>query len=438
MASEARAEVVTGGIDSARYEAMRPLKEPVHGRHVSHRAIAIKVVCRRHSCAYRGGKREILWAKNCVLPALAFGCVALLSSCSKSHQAADILSSPPEVQVTDVIQRDVPVVREWIGSLDGSVNADIRARISGYVISLNYKEGSLARKGDLLFQIDSTTYDAALEQAQAGLAQAEANQLQTEQTEKRETQLYEQKVESAQNRDNAIQANSAAKAEVKLQQAAVRQAEINVGFTKIVAPITGIVGISNPGIGDLVGPSDAQPLATISTVDPIKAYFQVSEQDYLKAAETIKNDKGGTVNPLSIQMILANGELYSLPGTFAAADRQVDDQSGTIRLVALFPNPKNILRPGQFVRVRVTVRNIVGALLVPQRAVSELQGEYQVVVVGVENKAEVRPVKVGDRVGSLVVVTDGLKLGDHIVVEGAQKVRDGLLVKPTPWSAAAN
>jgi membrane fusion protein (multidrug efflux system) len=417
---------------------MRPLNEPVHRCGAAHGGIVIKMGRRPSSCANEIGERIIRWAKHCGFSALAISCIAVLCSCSKSNQAAEILSSPPEVLVTDVIQKDIPVVREWIGSLDGSVNADIRARVSGYVISLNYKEGSLAQKDDLLFQIDSTTYEAGLEQAKAALAQAEANQLQTEQTEKRETQLYEQKVESAQNRDNAIQANSAAKAEVKLQQAAVRQAEINVGFTKIVAPITGIVGISNPGIGDLVGPSDAQPLATISTVDPIKAYFQVSEQDYLKAAETIKNGKDGAVNPLSIRMILANGELYSFPGTFSAADRQVDDQSGTIRLVALFPNPKNILRPGQFVRVRVTVRNIVGALLVPQRAVTELQGEYQVVVVGAENKAEVRSVKIGDRVGSLVVITDGLKLGDHIVVEGAQKVRDGLLVKPTAWSTAAN
>jgi membrane fusion protein, multidrug efflux system len=371
------------------------------------------------------------------LQALAAGGVLVLCSCSKSNQAAEILASPPEVLITDVAQKDVPIIREWIGSLDGSVNADIRARVSGYVTSLNYKEGSLAQKGDLLFQIDPTTYEAALEQAKAALTQAQANQVQTEQTEKREIQLYEEKVESAQNRDNAIQANSAAKAEVKAQEAAVRQAEINFEFTKIVAPVTGIVGISTPGIGDLVGPSDSQPLTTISTVDPIKVYFQVSEQDYLKAAESIHGDKSNSPASVPIRMILSNGELYPLPGTFSAADRQVDQQSGTIRLVALFPNPNNILRPGQFVRVQVTTRTIAGALLVPQRAVTELQGEYQVVVVDSENKAQVRSVKVGDRVGSLWVVMDGLKLGEHVVVEGAQKVRDGQTVKSSPWSAPA-
>jgi membrane fusion protein, multidrug efflux system len=372
------------------------------------------------------------------LQVLAVGSTAfLLCSCSKSNQAAEILASPPEVLITDVAQKDVPVIREWIGSLDGSVNADIRARVSGYVTSLNYKEGGLAQKGDLLFQIDSTTYEAALEQAKAALTQAQANQLQTEQTEKREIQLYEEKVESAQNRDNAIQANSAAKAEVKVQEAAVRQAEINLEFTRIVAPVTGIVGISTPGIGDLVGPSDAQPLTTISTVDPIKVYFQVTEQDYLKAVEFIHGDKNSSPASFPIRMILSNGETYPLPGTFSAADRQVDEQSGTIRLVALFPNPNNLLRPGQFVRVRVTTRTIAGALLVPQRAVGELQGEYQVMVVDSENKAQVRSVKVGDRVGSLWVITDGLKLGEHVVVEGAQKVRDGQTVKPSPWSASA-
>jgi membrane fusion protein, multidrug efflux system len=386
------------------------------------------------------GRRCCLKAAKVItvaLQVLAAGGVALLSSCSKSNQAAEILSSPPEVLITDVVQKDVPVIREWIGSLDGSVNADIRARVSGYVTSLNYKEGGLAQKGDLLFQIDPTTYEAALEQAKAALTQAQANQVQTEQTEKREIQLYDEKVESAQNRDNAIQANSAAKAEVKAQEAAVRQAEINLEFTKIVAPVTGIVGISTPGIGDLVGPSDAQPLTTISTVDPIKVYFQVSEQDYLKAAESIHGDKSNSAASVPIRMILSNGELYSFPGTFSAADRQVDQQSGTIRLVALFPNPNNILRPGQFVRVQVTTRTIAGALLVPQRAVTELQGEYQVVVVDSENKAQVRSVKVGDRVGSLWVVMDGLKLDEHVVVEGAQKVRDGQTVKSSPWSAPA-
>ena len=190
--------------------------------------------------------------------------------------------------MTEAIQQDVPVVREWIGSLDGSVNADVRARVSGYLISQNYKEGAVVKQGDLLFQVDPSVYEAAVEQAKAGVAQAEANQLQTEQTEQRETQLYQQKVESKQNLDNAVQNNTAAKAQLKAQQAAQRQAELNLEFTKITAPISGIAGIANPGIGDLVGPSDTNPLTTILMVNLIKVYFQISEQDYLKLAQDMQ------------------------------------------------------------------------------------------------------------------------------------------------------
>jgi membrane fusion protein, multidrug efflux system len=335
----------------------------------------------------------------------------------------------------EVAQQDVPVVREWIGSLDGSVNADVRARVSAHLISKDYKEGAVVQKGDLLFEIDPSTYEAALEQAKSSLAQAQANQLQTEQTEKRETELFEKNVESQQNRDNAIQSNAAAKAEVKAQEAAVRQAELNLQFTKITAPISGVAGIANPGIGDLVGPSDAQPLTTISTVDPIKAYFQISEQDYLKLARRLESArKTGEVAP-PVGIILADGSLYPIQGKFATIDREVDQQTGTIRIEALFANPSNMLRPGQFVRVRVTVRDTRGALLVPQRAVNELQASYEVAVVDGANRAEIRPVKVGEKVGSLWVIEDGLKIGDRVVVEGMQRIRDGQMVKPVAWTA---
>jgi len=340
--------------------------------------------------------------------------------------------------VTEAVQQDVPIVREWIGSLDGSVDADVRARVSGYLLSQNYKEGVVVKEGDLLFQVDPTFYEAAVEQAKAGLAQAQANQLQSEQTEQRETQLFEQKVEPAQNRDNAVQSNTAAKAAVKAQEATLRQAELNLGYTKITAPIGGVVGIANPGVGDLVGPGDANPLATISTVDPIKAYFQISEQDYLKVAQERVEAKGtNSAWPPPVQIILADGTLYPRPGKFSAVDRQVDNQTGTIRLAALFPNPDNILRPGQFVRVRVTVRTLHDALLVPQRAVNELQTSFELAVVGADNKAEIRAVKVGERVGSLWVVEDGLKPGEKVVVEGLQKVRDNEPVKPTEWKRPA-
>jgi RND family efflux transporter MFP subunit len=370
-----------------------------------------------------------LWAG----PVVLITAVTVFAGCSKSENR-DITSGPPEVLVTEAVQQDVPVVREWIGSLDGSVNADVRARVSGYLISQNYKEGAVVKEGDLLFQVDPTFYDAAVEQAKAGLAQAQANQLQTEQTEQRETQLFEQKVESAQSRDNAVQSNTAAKAAVKAQEATLRQAELNLGYTKITAPIGGVVGIANPGVGDLVGPGDANPLATISTVDPIKAYFQISEQDYLKVAQERVEAKGtNSAWPPPVEIILADGTLYPRQGKFSAVDRQVDNQTGTIRLAALIPNPDNVLRPGQFVRVRVTVRTLHGALLVPQRAVNELQTSFELAVVGADNKAEIRSVKVGERVGSFWVVEDGLKPGERVVVEGLQKVRDNELVKPAEW-----
>lgn len=359
--------------------------------------------------------------------------VVLFSACSKPSTNA-VLDKPQEVLVMEVAQQDVPVVREWIGSLDGSVNADIRARVSGHLISKDYKEGAVVQKGDLLFQIDPSTYQAALEQAKSSLAQAQANQLQTEQTEQRETELFEKKVESQQSRDNAIQSNAAAKAEVKAQEATVRQAELNLQFTRITAPITGVAGIANPGIGDLIGPSDAQPLMTMSTVDPIKAYFQISEQDYLKLARKIESAHAtGEVAP-PVEIILADGSLYPIQGKFATIDRQVDQQTGTIRIEALFANPNNILRPGQFVRVRVAVRNTQGALLVPQRAVNELQTSYEVGVVDGANRVQIRQVKVGEKVGSLWIIEDGLKAGDQVVVEGLQRIRDGQTVKPVAWS----
>jgi membrane fusion protein, multidrug efflux system len=385
---------------------------------------------KQRQSTFRRSPRSLISAGTVALSGAALG---LLSACSKPTANA-VLDQPPEVLVMEVAQQDVPVVREWIGSLDGSVNADIRARVSGHLISQNYKEGTVVQKGDLLFQIDPSTYEAALEQAKSSLAQAQANQLQTEQTEQRETELFEKKVESQQSRDNAIQSNAAAKAEVKAQEATVRQAELNLQFTKITAPITGVAGIANPGIGDLIGPSDAQPLMTMSTVDPIKAYFQISEQDYLKLARKIESAHAtGEVAP-PVEIILADGSLYPIQGKFATIDRQVDQQTGTIRIEALFANPNNILRPGQFVRVRVTVRNTQGALLVPQRAVNELQTSYEVGVVDGTNRVQIRQVKVGEKVGSLWIIEDGLKVGDQVVVEGMQRIRDGQTVKPVAWS----
>lgn len=412
---------------------MTNLAEPIFGGAGLYRSIFYEVgmkgtsICRGPLTEGRSAR----WLETFFLSTV----ICLFAGCTKPGTGG-AFSGPPEVLVTEVLQKDIPVVREWIGSLDGSVNADIRARVSGYLISRDYREGSLVHQGDPLFQIDPSVYEAAVEQAKSAVAQAEANQLQAEQTEQREVQLFEQKVESQQSRDNAVQNNTAAKAALKAQQAALKQAQLNLEFTKVTAPITGVAGIANPGIGDLVGPSDSQPLATVSTLDPIKAYFQISEQDYLKVAQRIVDDRTNPIPAPPVEVILADGSLYPHQGKFSAIDRQVDDQTGTIRLAALFPNPDNILRPGQFVRVRVTVKTIRGALLVPQRAVNELQTSYELAVIGAENMAEIRSIKVGERIGSLWVVEDGLKPGERVVVEGLQKVRDHEPVKPAEWNPA--
>jgi membrane fusion protein, multidrug efflux system len=374
----------------------------------------------------------LTWSERAVLCLV----VSVLVGCSK-HESGMPDLGPPEVLVTGALQKDVPVVREWIGSLDGSIDADIRAQITGRLISKNYQEGKLIHGGDLLFQIDPSSFEAALEQAKANLTQAEANQIQTELTEKEEVGLFEKGVESKQNRDNAVQANTAAKATVKAQQAAVNQAQINLDYCKIKAPITGIAGIANPGIGGLVSPTDSQPLTTISDVDPIKAYFYISEQDYLKVARWKEEHKGSTEVAPPVQLILADGTLYNRTGRVAVLDRSVDNQTGTIRLAALFPNPDNVLRPGQFVRVRITVRTLAGAVVVPQRAVNQLQTSYELAVVGSDKKAEIRTVNVGEQFGSFWVIESGLKPGESVIAEGMQKIRDGELVKPEPWKPSA-
>ena len=317
------------------------------------------------------------WSERAVLCLV----VSVLVGCSKHPPSVPNLG-PPEVLVTDALQKDVPVVREWIGSLDGSINADVRAQISGRLISKDYQEGKLVHGGDLLFQIEPSSFQAALEQAKANLTQAEANQIQTQLTEEEMVGLFEKRVESKQNRDNAVQANTAAKATVKAQQAAVNQAQINLDYCKIKAPITGIAGIANPGIGGLVSPTDSQPLTTISDLDPIKAYFYISEQDYLKVAKWREEHKDSAEAAPPVQLILADGALYDRSGRVAVLDRSVDNQTGTIRLAALFPNPENVLRPGQFVRVRITARTLAGAVVVPQRAVNQLQTSYELAVVG--------------------------------------------------------
>jgi membrane fusion protein (multidrug efflux system) len=343
---------------------------------------------------------------------------------------------PPNVQIVQVIQRDVPVYNEWIATLDGYVNAIIQPQVSGYLISQNYREGALVRKNDVLFKIDPRPFQAILDQAKAQLAQAEAQQGKTQLDVQRDTPLAKEKAIAQSQLDNDIQANLAAKATVQADRAAIEQAEINLEFTNVRSLIDGVAGIATGQVGNLVGPQTV--LTTVSQLEPIKAYFVVSEQQYLAfvqrnptvaAREQIEKQ-------LVLELILADGSTYPKKGKFFAADRQVDVQTGAIRLAGLFPNPDNVLRPGQYGRVRFVSYIRRAALLVPQKAVTELQGMYQVAVVGTDDKVSVRTVQVGEQTGSMWIIEQGLKAGERVVVEGVQKVRDGMPVKVTSSTAS--
>src|SRR5580658_6303288 len=305
---------------------------------------------------------------------------------------------PPTVEVTAATKADVPVYHEWVGTLDGLVNATIRAQVTGYLLTQDYREGDAIKKGDLLFQIDPRPFQAVLDQAKGQLAQAEAHQGKTELDVKRYTPLVKQKAISQEEYDDAVQANLEAKAAVLSAQAQVEQAKLNLGFTSITSPIDGIASIAKGQIGDLVGPATGE-LTTVSTIDPIKAYYNVTEQAYLNFAKVFLTESGRTerLKQLEIQLLLADGTIYPKIGSIYAPDREIGPTTGALRLEARFPNPENTLRPGEFVRVRVKFDTKHGALLVPQRAVSELQGAYQVAVVDADNKIHIQPVHVGER-----------------------------------------
>ena len=365
--------------------------------------------------------------------------------------SATLTAVSPIVEVVQVEQRDVPIYGEWIGTLDGLVNADVRAQVTGYIMKQGYQEGSFVKKGQLLFQIDPRPFEAALDQAEgqlqqakATLANAQAVQGRTELDVRRYTPLAAEQAASQQDLDNAVQNNLAAlatvktaEAQIKTDEAAVETAKINLGFTSLVAPIDGIAGLAQLQVGALVTPASGT-VTSISTVDPIKVYFTVSEPQYLAWRERFPSEtKVAAANKsLHLQLILADGSTYEHEGAFDFADRQVDEGTGAIRIAGLFPNPNNILRPGGYGKVRAIIRVQPGALLVPQRAVSELQGGYQVAVVGADNKVAIRTVKIGDASGSDQVVTEGLHPGERVVVEGIQKVRPGMLVNPTPFNGS--
>lgn len=357
--------------------------------------------------------------------------LVFITSCKPTLPPA----GPPEVQVVPVAQKDVPFYREWVGSCDGSTNATIRAQISGYVWRRVYQEGRNVKKGDLLFEIDPRPFEAVLSQAKADLARAEAQLGKTDLDVKRYTPLAKEQAISQQELDDAIQSDLAAKAQVLASKASVQQAQLNLDFTKITSLIPGVAGIAKVDVGDLVSPSSGE-LTTVSTVDPIRTHFYLSEQEYLRAVKQPQvsgwQDKGPGPE---LTLHLADGSTYPHKGFINAVDRQVDEKTGTIHLTALFPNPDQMLRPGLFVRVQALITTIRNALVVPQRAVNELQGKYQVAVVGKDGKASIRPVTVGERYGSDWVITQGLKAGEQVVVEGLQKARDGITVVAKPFVA---
>jgi membrane fusion protein (multidrug efflux system) len=377
--------------------------------------------------------------------------VLVISSGCSTRSAQGAQQNTPDVEVLQVAKEDVPIYAEWIGTLDGLVNADVRAQVTGYLLKQGYQEGSFVKEGQLLFQIDPRPFQAALDQAQgqlaqanAALANAEAVQRRTELDVQRYRPLAEQQAASQQDLDNAVQNNLAAlatvetaKAQIKTYEAGVETAKINLDFTRLVAPIDGIAGQALLQVGALVTPGSGI-VTSVSTVDPIKVYFTVGEPQYLAWRKRYPTDasRAQADKELRLQLILADGSTYPDEGKFYFADRQVDQSTGAIRIAGLFPNPDNVLRPGGYAKVRAIIRRQPGALLVPQRAVSELQGGYQVAVVGADDKVDVRTVTVGDRVDNRWIITSGLNAGDRVVVEGVQRMRTGVRVNPKPFVAA--
>lgn len=392
-------------------------------------------------------------APGSVLPLLLLSAASLFNiGCREKNAQA---GNPPavDVEVVQVQQKDVPIYGEWIGTLDGLVNADVKAQVTGYLLKQGYVEGSFVRKGQLLFQIDPRPFEAALDQAkaqlvqaQAQLANAEATQLQAQLNVNKYTPLALEQAASQQDLDNAVQTNVASKATVlnskaaiQAAEAAVKTAQINLDFTRLVAPIDGIAGQAQLQVGALVNTSTSA-ITTVSTVDPIKVFFTVSEQEYLAFNRLYPTQatRESQEKRMPLELILADGTTYAKEGKVYFADRAVNQNTGAIRIAGLFDNPGNILRPGQYARIRAATTIRQRALLIPQRAVTELQGTYDVAVVDTANTVNIVPVKVGQQVGSMWVIEDGLKPGDRVVAQGVQKVRSGAQVNPKPFSAQSS
>ena len=369
---------------------------------------------------------------------VAFSVLAVLTSCQKPSTTR--VTGPPEVLVAEVIQKEVPVIREFVGTLNGVENAQVRAREVGYLQTIAYQQGGYVKKGDLLFEIDPRPFIAALDQAKGQLQEAQATLLGVELEAKRAKELFQQSVISEQEYTNKTQDYQTKLAAVTAAQASVDDAQLNLSYTKIVSPLNGIAGEQDAQIGDLVGSGGNQVLTTVSQIDPIWFLLPISEQTYWEFADALKEAmmRPEAERPAKVELILANGNVYPHKGTFAFVGRQVDPKTGTIQIAVSFPNPELTLRPGQYGRARAEIETIPNALLIPLQAVSQLQGLDQVAVVNPDGKAEIRAVKVGQVYGrDMIVVVEGLKLGEKVVVEGFQRVRQGVQVSAKPYTDAS-
>jgi RND family efflux transporter MFP subunit len=374
------------------------------------------------------------WSLSCLLSVALAG--LFLAGCKKKEEG----KIPPPIVLTQIVgQENVPVIKDFVGTLQGLSNASIQAQVAGYILAQDYKEGSFVKKGDVLFEIDPQNYQAAVAQAQGNLDKAIADQQDTASNARRAIELLPQNAISQREYDQATAANAQALAQIETCKATLLNAQINLGYCRITSPIDGVAGKAQCQIGDLVGPGTGTTLTTVSTLNPIRAEFVIAEQEYLAAYteidEAMKRPIGERHKVL--QLILANGDTFPQPGVFEFVDRQVDISTGAIRVYSQFPNPDNMLRPGQFARVRIPMSILENAVVIPQKAVMEVQGTYQVVVVGAGDKAEIRTVVVGPRTGTNWVITSGLKEGETIVIDGVQKAKQGepLTAKPAPITA---
>src|SRR5580704_10130844 len=371
----------------------------------------------RRMCTHLFGPSQLLCASLLLLATLA-GC---------SSQEEKPAPPPPGVTVTPVIQKDVDIKQEWVGTMLGNIDANIRPKVEGFLLSQDYKEGSFVDKGQPMFKLDPRQAQAAVEQAQGRLERARASLGQAQIDVKRYTPLVAQRAVSQAELDKALSMERAAKAEVEADQAVVDNAKLNLGWTTVNAPISGIAGISNVGIGDLMTPTTI--MTTMSNVNPIYVDFSIAEQDYMR----LVRDKVGQGSARSLQLILGDGTEFPQRGRALLVNREVDTRTGTIQVRAEFPNPGNVLRPGQYARIRAVTEVRKGALLVPQQAVLELQGIYQVGVVSADNKVTIQTVKLGPQLADVWLVESGLKAGDSVIVDGLQRVKSGMTVAPTPF-----